>query len=289
MSILGNTDMRVSRRAVLGMGAGAFGAATLGSTAWGGEDRIGKFKQAAALGPFKKKTPQEELFATAKEIGIAGFDLCSPELWPALKEHGLICTMTRSHSLRAGLADPSLHEECLGKVRESIDATAAEGWPNVITFSGNRNGMADEVGLKNSIEALKTVAGYAEEKKVTLCLEFLNSESHKDYMADSTKWNVELVHGVGSERVKVLYDIFHAGMMGEDVIADIEKHYECWGHYHTAGVPGRHELGDEQTLDYPAIMKAIAKTGFTGYVAHEFSPTRDPMTSLREAFEICDV
>ena len=282
----------ITRRSALGIGAAAFSAAALASKGEGDKKRIGKFKQATALGPVKRKMPKaslDEICIAMKKIGLAGFDLCSPKLWPTLKKHDLICTMTPSGSLRDGLAEPKNHEKCLAAIRSSIDATAKEGWPNVITFSGNRRGMDDEAGLKNSIAALKTVAGYAEKKKVTICLEFLNSKSHKDYMADSTAWCVKLVEGVGSERVKVLYDIFHAGMMEEDVLADIEKHHACWGHYHTAGVPGRHEIDDKQTLDYPKIMTAIAKTGFDGYVAHEFTPTRDVITSLREAIEICSV
>jgi len=282
----------ITRRSALGIGAATFSAAALASRGEGDKKRIGKFTQATALGPIKrtmKKASMDEICIAVKKLGLVGFDLCSPKLWPTLKKHDLICTMTPSHSLRDGLADPKLHEKCLDAVRKSIDATAKEGWRNVITFSGNRRGMDDEVGLKNSIAALKKVAGYAEKKKVTICLEFLNSKSHKDYMADSTEWCVKLVEGVGSERVKVLYDIFHAGMMEEDVLEDIEKHHACWGHYHTAGVPGRHEIDDKQTLDYPKIMTAIAKTGFDGYVAHEFTPTRDPVTSLREAFDICNV
>ena len=143
---------------------------------------------------------------------------------------------------------------------------------------------------KNSIKALKQIAGYAEKKKIVINLEFLNSSvNHKDYMADTTKWNVALVKGVGSENVKVLYDIYHAASMKEDVISDIKKHHECWGHYHTAGVPGRKDLDDEQTLDYKAIMNAIVDTGYTGIVAHEFGPKGDPFEALKHAYNVCDV
>ena len=160
----------------------------------------------------------------------------------------------------------------------------------MICFSGNRAGMDDQEGLANSVAGLKKVAGYAEKKKVTICLEFLNSHDHKDYMADSTKWCVGLVHGVGSPRVKVLYDIYHAGMMKEDILADIKKHHDCWGHYHTGGVPGRHEIDETQTLDYAKILKAIADTGFQGYVAQEFVPKRkEALKSLEQAIGICDV
>ncbi len=281
---------KVTRREALRMGAGAVAAAALGSTAHGAEARVGKFQQSASLWCFKKTLSLDELCVELKKMGCVGVDLCGPRDWPTLKEHGLVGTMTGSHSLPNGLAEPDFHEECLKKIRESIDATGAEGFRNVITFSGNRRGIPDDVGLENCVKALKQVAGYAEQKKVTINLEYLNSvKNHKDYMADSTKWCVELVQRVGSERVKVLYDIYHAGMIGEDCVADIRDHHECWGHYHTAGIPGRHEIDPEQELDYPAIMMAIAKTGFDGYVAHEFTPVRDPMTSLREAFEICNV
>lgn len=279
----------LTRRQVLCTGTAATATALLGIPAWAA-GKTGRFQQAAALGPFKRKVPLEKLLPAAVEMGLAGFDLVSRNLWPDLKKHGLICTMSGSHSLTNGLCEPANHEGCLASIRESVDATAAEGWPNVICFSGNRRGIPDEVGLKNCIQALKQVAGYAEKKKVTLCLEFLNSSvNHKDYMADTTAWNVALVHGVGSERVKVLYDIYHAGCMKENILKDIREHHACWGHYHTAGVPGRNEISAEQTLDYPAIMQAIAATGFDRYVAHEFSPKRDPLTSLREAVQICNV
>jgi len=137
---------------------------------------------------------------------------------------------------------------------------------------------------------LKKIAGYAERKKVTVCLEFLNSINHKDYMADSTKWCVELVKQVGSPRVKVLYDIYHAAMMEEDVLADIENHSDCWGHYHTGGYPGRNEIDETQTLDYEELMKAIVATGYTGWVGQEFVPKReDALNSLQQAVSICDV
>jgi hydroxypyruvate isomerase len=137
---------------------------------------------------------------------------------------------------------------------------------------------------------LKKIAPYAEQKKVTVCLELLNSIDHKDYMADSTKWCVELVHRVGSPRVKVLYDIYHAAMMKEDPLADIRNHSDCWGHYHTGGYPGRNEIDDTQQLDYPKLMRAIAETSYTGYVGQEFVPKRpDALESLRQAVELCDV
>jgi len=223
------------------------------------------------------------------KLGLKSIELTTPDQWPTLKKHNLICAMTSSHSITKGFNRIENHEECIDKVKKGIEDSAAAGYPNVICFSGNRAGMDDQQGLANSIAGLKKVAGYAEKKKVTICLEFLNSHNHGDYMADSTKWCVGLVQGVGSPRVKVLYDIYHAGMMKEDILADIKEHHDCWGHYHTGGVPGRNEIDDTQTLDYTKILKAIADTNFQGYVAQEFIPKRkDALKSLEQAVGICD-
>lgn len=285
---MGSYGMDISRRQALGVGLGALGAAALGASARGAE-KTAKYKQGIAVWCYKKKQTLEELCVEAKKLGFVALDLLGSKDFPTLKKHELVCSMVTSHGIGAGLNDPANHEACVTKLRAAIDAAAAEGYRNVITFSGNRRGMTDEVGLKNSIEGAKKIAAYAEEKKVTICLEYLNSINHKDYMGDHSKWNADFVKGVGSERVKVLYDIYHAGMMKEDVLADIKNNYACWGHYHTGGVPGRHEIDDQQTLDYPTIMKAIAATGFDGYVVHEYTPTRDWIAGLKEAYTICDV
>jgi hydroxypyruvate isomerase len=232
----------------------------------------------------------DQFAAACAKMGLLGIDLASPAQWPTLKKHGLICTITPSHDIAKGLNRLENHQECLAKIRRGIEDTAAAGFPNVICFSGNRAGMDDQQGLKNCVTALKLIAPYAEQKKVTACLELLNSIDHKDYMADSTRWCVELVRQVGSPRVKVLYDIYHAGMMKEDVLADIQKHADYWGHYHTGGVPGRNEIDATQTLDYPKLMRAIAATGYTGYVGQEFIPKRpDALQSLEQAVTLCDV
>jgi hydroxypyruvate isomerase len=198
--------------------------------------------------------------------------------------------MTPSHSIPKGLNRLENHDECLASIRKSIDATAEAGFPNVITLSGNRAGMADQEGLDNCVAGLKKIAGYAEQKKVTVCMELLNSINHKDYRADTTAWCVEMVHRVGSPRVKVLYDIYHAAMMKEDVLADIKNHSDCWGHYHTGGMPGRNEIDGTQTLDYAKLMRAIAETGFTGYVGQEFIPKKpDALESLQQAVTLCTI
>jgi hydroxypyruvate isomerase len=241
---------------------------------------------------FMKRTNVDlDAFAAAcAQMGIQSVELTRPEQWPTLRKHGLICAMTPSHGIPKGLNRIEHHDECLEKIRQSISDTAAAGFPNVITFSGNRAGMDDEEGLKNCVVGLKKIAGYAEQKKITVCLELLNSIDHEDYMADSTEWCVELVKKVGSPRVKVLYDIYHAAMMKEDVLADIQNYQEFWGHYHTGGYPGRNEIDETQTLDYAQLMRAIASTGYKGYVGQEFVPKReDALKSLQQAVTLCDI
>jgi hydroxypyruvate isomerase len=286
----------LSRRTLLRTLAGAAAAATLplGNLSWAA-DLKGRIQQSVCLwcynGYLKKNNMDLDQFAAfAAKLGLKSIELVGPDQWPTLKKHGLICAMSSSHSIPKGLNRIENHDECLAKIRKSIDDTADAGFPNVICFSGNREGMDDEEGLKNCVIGLKKVAGYAEAKKVTICMEFLNSVNHKDYMADTTQWCAKLVHQVGSPRVKILYDIYHAGMMKEDPLADIKNHADCWGHYHTGGLPGRNEIDDTQTLDYRKLMQAIVDTGYTGYVGQEFIPKRpDALKSLEQAVGICDV
>jgi hydroxypyruvate isomerase len=288
---------RVSRRDALRGLASAAALATVApwaSSAWSAElkDRIHQSVCLWCYNSFMKKNGIElDAFAArCAQLGLKSIELTRPDIWPTLKKHGLICAMTPSHGIGKGLNRIENHDECLAKIRQGIDDSADAGFPNVITFSGNRDGMDDAEGLKNCVIGLKKIAGYAEKKKVTVCLEYLNSINHKDYMADTTKWNVELVETVGSPRVKVLYDIYHAGMMKEDPLADIQNHHACWGHYHTGGLPGRNEIDETQTLDYAELMRAIAASGYTGYVGQEFVPKRpDALASLEQAVAICDV
>jgi len=285
-----------SRRTLLG---GMAGAAAIGAVGPLGQlalavERKGRIKQSVCQwcynGHIRRHKGLDPFAAACAKLGLLSIELVSPKHWPTLKKHGLICAMSNSHGIAKGLNRVENHDECLAKVRKSIEQTSAAGFPNVICFSGNRGGMDDQEGLQNCVTALKKVAPLAEAKNVTICLELLNSINHKDYMADSTQWCVELVQQVGSPRVKVLYDIYHAGMMQEDVLADIQKHSDCWGHYHTGGLPGRNEIDDTQTLDYPKLMRAIVATGYKGYVGQEFIPKRpDAMKSLAQAVEICDV
>ena len=239
-----------------------------------------------------KKFKLDELCQVAVKLGYKGIDLVGPgaDVLATLKSHNLVGTMTSSHPINPGLNRKENHEKCVDAIRKGIDFSAEAGFPNVICFSGNRAGLADEEGLKVCAEGLKQIVGYAEQKKVTICMELLNSKvNHKDYMCDNSPWGIELCKKVGSERFKLLYDIYHMQIDEGDVIATIRKYKDYFGHYHTAGVPGRNELDENQELNYTAIMRAIVDTGFKGFVAQEFIPKRDPMKSLEEAIRICDV
>jgi hydroxypyruvate isomerase len=232
----------------------------------------------------------DETCQVAKKLGLKAIDLLGPGDFATVKKYGLVVSMVNSTSLTDGFADKKYHDACLAGLRKAIDATSEAGFPNVIGFSGNRRGIPDDVGIENAVEGLKKIAGYAEQKKVTICLEYLNSKvNHKDYMLDNIAWGVEVCKRVGSDRVKILYDIYHAQIMEGDIIRTIQTYKDYMGHYHTGGNPGRNEIDETQELYYPAIMKAIADTGFKGYVAHEFVPKHDPLQGLTYAARICDV
>ncbi|MFO0810649.1 MAG: TIM barrel protein [Gemmataceae bacterium] len=239
------------------------------------------------------KIKLDELAEKSKAMGYKSVELLKPDEVLTVKKFGMTCAVLNGGpSIGIGncLNRPENHEKNVKDLKASIDFAAAEGVPNVICFSGNRKGMPDDVGLKNCAEGLKKVVGYAEEKKVTLVMELLNSKvDHKDYMCDRTAWGVELCKTVGSPRFKLLYDIYHMQIMEGDVIRTLRQNKEWIGHYHTGGNPGRNEIDETQELNYPAIMKAILATGYAGYVAQEFIPKRDPLTSLAQGFKICDV
>jgi hydroxypyruvate isomerase len=239
--------------------------------------------------------PVEELAAHAARMGIKSVELVGPEHWPMLKKLGLVCAMTPSHGFAKGFAHKEEHGECLDLLRKRIDDSAAAGFPNVITFSGFRRGLSDEEGMKNMVEGLKQIVGHAEKKNINLCLEMLNSrvniemKGHPDYFCDKIEMAVEVCKQVGSERMKVLFDIYHVQIMQGDLITRIKQFHPYIGHYHTAGVPGRGELDDAQEINYTAVMNTIAETGYKGYVGQEFIPTRDKVASLNEAVKLCDV
>lgn len=235
----------------------------------------------------------EELCLAVKKIGFSAIDLVGPKDWPILKKHGVVSSMCNGAeiSLVKGWNDKTLHETLIKNYTEYIDLVSAAGYTNLICFSGNRNGMDNETGLNNSAEGLKQIMALAEKKGVVIQMELLNSKvNHKDYMCDLSTWGVELCKRVGSPNFKLLYDIYHMQIDEGDVIATIQKNHEYYGHYHTAGVPGRHEIDDTQELYYPAIMKAIKATGFKGYVAQEFIPlAADKLASLKDGIMRCDV
>ncbi|RPH90843.1 MAG: hydroxypyruvate isomerase [Calditrichaeota bacterium] len=238
----------------------------------------------------EKALSYEELCSAVSRMGIESIELLSPAELPILKSYGLTCAIVSSHSLTKGMNRLENHDECIEKLRTAIDAAAENNCRGTISFPGNREGMPDDVGIKNAVIGFKKIVGYAEKKGVTIHIEYLNSKiNHKDYMFDNINWGAEVCRQVGSERLKILYDIYHAQIMEGDIIRTIQDYHQYIGHYHTGGVPGRNEIDDTQELYYPAIMKAIVATGYTGFVGQEFVPKGDPLTSLAQAIKICDV
>jgi hydroxypyruvate isomerase len=256
--------------------------------------RSGRVKQSVVFWCFNPMTPPE-LAGHAADLGMASVELVAPEFWPELTRRGLVCAMTPSHGWRKGFAQPSEHEECLQVLRQRIDQASAAGFKNVITFSGFRRGLTTEDATKNMVEGLKKITGYAEQKNVTLCLEMLNSRvhidmrGHPDYFCDNFDHAVEICKQIGSERMKLLFDIYHVQIMHGDLITRIRQYHPYIAHYHTAGNPGRNEIDDSQEIHYPGVMRAIVETGYKGYVGQEFVPTRDKVASLSEAVRICDI
>src|SRR5712692_8288525 len=234
--------------------------------------------------------PLEKLAAEAVRIGYKSIELLSIEDYKVVKPFGLTCAMIRCKSIPDGLNRKENHDWIEKELQTHIEFAALEGLPNGICMAGNRRGMSEDEGLENCVMGLKRVVGFAEEKKVTICMEGLNSKvNHKDYMYDRTKWGVDLVKKVGSPRFKLLYDIYHMKIMEGDVIRNIRDNKEYIAHFHTGGVPGRNEIDETQELNYPAVIKAILATGYTGYLGQEFIPKREPIQSLAQGFRICDV
>jgi hydroxypyruvate isomerase len=239
--------------------------------------------------------PVPELAKHAAALGMKSVELCDPKFWPDLKAAGLTCAIAGSHGFAKGFAHTEEHDECLAMLRTRIDQCVAAGVERVITFSGFRRGLSDEVAMKNMVDGLKKIVGYAEQKKITLCLEMLNSrvptnmKGHPDYFCDDMERSVEICRRIGSERMKVLFDIYHVQIMHGDLIARIKQHAPFIGHVHTAGVPGRNEIDATQEINYPAMMHALLDVGYKGYVGQEFIPVREPITSLAQSAQICDV
>jgi hydroxypyruvate isomerase len=235
----------------------------------------------------------EELCKAVKQIGFAAIDLVGPKEWNILKQYGIYSSMCNGAEINLvnGWNDPQYHPQLIKNYTEHIDLVAKAGYKNLICFSGNRNGMANDVGLKNCVTGLKQIMSQAEKQGVIVQMELFNSKvNHKDYMCDNTPWGIELCKQLGSPNFKLLYDIYHMQINEGDIIRTITDSHEYFGHYHTAGVPGRNEIDETQELFYPAIMHAILRTGYKGYVAQEFIPKKeDKIASLKTAVELCDV
>ena len=234
----------------------------------------------------------EDYCRECAKLGLESVELLGPDQWPAVKKAGLTCAMCNGpDNIPYGWNRIDHHDVLLPKFEKAIPQVAEAGYPNIITFSGNRKGMSNEEGLENCVKGLKRLVPIAEKNKVTVIMELLNSKrDHKDYMCDHTAWGVEVCKRVGSERLKLLYDIYHMQIMEGDMIATIRENHQYIGHYHTGGVPGRNEIDDTQEIYYPAVMKAIVATGYKGYVGQEFVPKRpDAMASLKQSIVICDV
>ncbi len=291
----------ITRRSALGRVAGS--AAVL-ATATSLHARLGA-AEAAAGASLKghinhsvckwcySKVSLEDLCVAGKEMGLQSIELLEVKDFPTLKKHGLLCAMVSGvpGGISSGFNRLENHDKLVAFYEETAPKVAEAGFKNIICFSGNRKGQADEQGLENCAIGLKRVMPICEKYNVLAVMELLNSRvNHPDYQCDKSAWGVQLCERVGSERFKLLYDIYHMQIMEGDLIATIKKHHQHFAHYHTGGVPGRNEIDDTQEIHYPAVMKAIVETGFKGHVAQEFIPKRpDVIASLKQGVTICDV
>ncbi len=253
--------------------------------------RKGRIRQSVCKGPYPSLSV-DELCRYGARIGLKGIDLLQPADFETPKKYGLTCAMgyAGAGSIKDGLNRIENHDKIEAALRQTIPSAVKAGVPNLITFSGNRNGMSDEEGAKNTIVGLNRVKRMMEDANTTLCLELLNSKvNHKDYMADHTEWGAQVMKEVNSPHVKLLYDVYHMQIMEGDLIATIQKNIQWIGHFHTGGVPGRNDLNDMQEVQWDGVMRGIAATGFNGFVAHEFKPLGDPYAALLQAVNRCDV
>jgi hydroxypyruvate isomerase len=254
--------------------------------------RQGRIKQSLCRGVFSGlKLDLDGQCREAARLGSWGIDLVEPADFPILKKHGLIPTMVNGGSeIKHGINDKENHARISARMSEAIKATAAGGAPNVIVLAGDRAGISDEQGMDNSVEFLNGLKALAEDQGVNLCMELLNSKvNHPGYMCDHTAWGVEVCKRVNSPRVKLLFDIYHMQIMEGDIIRTIRHNFQYLGHFHTAGNPGRHEFDNTQEMNYTGICKAIADLGFTDYVAHEYTPTKEPLETLDKMMRLCEV
>jgi hydroxypyruvate isomerase len=274
------------RTALQTAGGAALAASALGKTA----GHAGRLKQSVARWCYQK-IGLDDLARAGAEIGLSGIDLIDHEEWPVAQKYGLVPAMTPgAGTIPDGWNRRENHTKLEKEMRENIERAAAAKVPNVITFSGNRRGLADDAGRDICIAGLNRVKKMAEDSGVTICLELLNSKvDHKDYQCDHSEWGVTVVKSVDSPRVKLLYDIYHMQIMEGDIIRTIRESIQYIAHFHTGGVPGRHELDETQELQWRTVSKAIADLNFQGYFAHEFVPVKDPLGSLKSAVELCTV
>jgi hydroxypyruvate isomerase len=295
-AIMNGQDM--TRRAAITVMAGVSGAVLASQHAAYGEEAgmpaqlKGRVKHSVCRWCYGK-IPLEELAQAAREMDIASIDLLGQDEWPVAKQYGLTCAMANGPGgIEIGWNDPANHEKLIAESKRLLPLIAEAGLPNMIVFSGNRRGMSDGDGITNCARGLEQILPLADELGVTVVMELLNSKvDHKDYMCDHTAWGADLCKTLGSERFKLLYDIYHMQIMEGDVIRTIQDNLQYIAHFHTGGVPGRHEIDETQELYYPRIMEAICDAGYTGYVAQEFVPSKDkdPLESLRQGVMICDV
>ena len=253
--------------------------------------RKGRIRQSVCQWCYRQMSI-DQLAQSAASIGLQGVDLLQPDDYEVPRRYGLVCTMgyAGGGEINKALNRTENHAAIEQAFRANIPRAAKAGVPNVITFSGNRAGLPDEEGARNTIAGLNRLKKIAEDHGVTICLELLNSKrDHHDYMCDHTAWGVRVAQEVNSTSVKLLYDIYHMQIMEGDLIETIRGNIQWIGHFHTGGVPGRHELNGTQEIQWDAVMRAIADSGFRGYVAHEFIPTADPLVSLKSAADLCDV
>jgi hydroxypyruvate isomerase len=253
----------------------------------------GRFKQSAMAVNFAPNTPFEEMCRQAARLGCAGFDLVQPKDWPTLKKHGLTPTLYHdlANTFEDGIIHPEVHDALEKAVRAAIDQAAANFCPNVIVVGGQRRGMSYEEGMNHAVGFLNRIKAHAEDKAVNIVLEPVNPVDRPDQILNRLGLTAEICKRVNSPRVKILFDIYHAQKIDGDVCENIRKYYPWIAHFHTAGVPGRHEIDDTQELNYHFIAKTIADLGYTGYVAHEYrpSPGRDPIKDLEQAVQIMSV
>ncbi|MBN2270803.1 MAG: TIM barrel protein [Sedimentisphaerales bacterium] len=295
---------KVTRRDIMqmaGLGAAtlALGSCASGQKNTGPAATKGRINHSVAQWCFAEHWDLDKICHVAKELGLKSVELVGPDAFPTLKKYGLVCAIspngTPDPPFVKGLNNPKYHDMIIAKTQETIDACSEYNFPNVIAFTGFREDIPDDVGAKNCVAGLKKLMGRAEKKKVNVCMEILNSrvdvemKGHPGYQGDHTDYCMDIIKKVGSPRMKILFDIYHVQVMDGDIISRIKQYAEYIGHVHTAGNPGRNELDDTQEINYRAVMKALVDTGYKGYVGHEFIPTRNPLKSLRQAVEICDV